>query len=334
MTSLPRTGLDPDEISRLELLEKCLRKARRGLRHLSDEEIEALPRLYRHAASVTARLESTGVSPRAASSARRLYTRAHALLGRERFDATDRIRELGRFFLVEAPRVIRAEWALLAFTFALIYGLALLAWFGVTRDLDLAYSLLDAGVVQDEIRQLQETPAGEPFRGNFDFGLGESATTAGWIMMNNMQVGMMYFASALVPPLFVYIAGTNGLMLGTYLGVAGHWDQAGAILSILACHGVIEIQTIVLAGTAGLLLVRSILRPGARTRRGALRQGGRRALAILGPVFPLLVIAGLIEGFVSPHAPFGVRMAVAAGTGVALLAWVFASDRAFSFLER
>ena len=226
------------------------------------------------------------------------------------------------FLLEVAPRAIRAEARLLACSFGLLYGLAFLAWVGVSRDLDLAYSLLTPEFVDQEIAQLAALNEGQAFRGNFTFGLGESPVTAGWIMLHNLGVGVVFFATALLPPLYLYMLGTNALMLGTYTAVAGHWGQAGAISSILWTHGVLEIQAIVLVGTAGLVLVRAWVRPGARTRGHALQHESRRALELFAPVFPMLVVAGLIEGFVSPHAPLAVRLAVAIGSGLALVAWV------------
>ncbi|MEQ1893327.1 MAG: stage II sporulation protein M [Planctomycetota bacterium] len=176
-------------------------------------------------------------------------------------------------------------------------------------------------MVEQELEQLAALEDGQPFRGNFTFGLGESPVTASWIMLHNIGVGILFFASALVPPFYLYLIATNGLMLGTYTAVAGHHGQAGAISSILWTHGVLEIQALVLAGTAGLVLVRAFVRPGARTRALALTLESRRALAVFAPVFPLLVCAGLIEGFVSPHAPLPVRLAVAVTSAVALLGW-------------
>lgn len=291
-------------------------------RRFSTEQIEALPRLYRHACSVVARLESAGESPRVVDEARRLISRAHALLHREqRGRPLAFIAAAVNIFLVESPRAIRSEWKLLAASFFLLYGLALLSWFAVSDDLDLAPSLLDAAAVEAEIQQLRQVEPGESFRGNFTFGMGESPTTAGWIMAHNMGVGILFFSSALVPPLYAYVVSTNGLMLGTYTAVAGHWGQAGSISSILWCHGVIEIQALVLAGTAGLVLVRAFVRPGPWTRRRALTLESRRALRLLAPVFPLLFVAGMIEGFVSPHAPLSVRLATAILTGVLLIAW-------------
>ena len=78
---------------------------------------------------------------------------------------------------------------------------------------------------------------------------------------------VLFFATSLLPPIYLILLCTNALMLGTYIAVAGHWDQAGAISSILWCHGVLEIQAIVLAGTAGLCLVRAWVRPGPWSRK-------------------------------------------------------------------
>jgi len=306
--------------TRLQELRKLLLRPRSTW---SDGELLALPRLHRHACSVVARLEASGEEPRTAAEARKLVARSHAVLHRESGGGPGAFaRRLLRLFLVDSPRAIRAEWRLLALTSGLVYGLALVSWFAVSADLDLAPSLLTPAAVETEIEQLQETPEGEPFRGNFTFGFGRSPTTAGWIMVHNMGVGVVFFASALLPPLYFLVLSSNGLMLGTYTAVAGHWDQAGAISSILWCHGVLEIQALLLAGAAGLCLVRAWVRPGPWSRRHALVRESGQALRLLGPVFPLLFVAGTIEGFVSPHAPWGVRIGVAIASGVALVLWV------------
>ena len=59
----------------------------------------------------------------------------------------------------------------------------------------------------------------------------------------------------------------------------------------------------------------------------ALGRESRRAGTLLAPVFPLLFIAGLIEGFVSPHAPLEVRLGTAVLTGLLLLTWALAGGR-------
>lgn len=294
-----------------------------GVRRLSAEQLAELPRLYRHASSLLARLETGEYDPESLARLKPVLLRAHSIL----YSDLDRpssglfARSL-RFLLVDSPRAIRAEWKLVLATFAVFYGLALGSFLLVAGDLQLAYTLFSPAAVDAEIAQLRETEDGAPFRGNFTFGFGDSPGAAGAIMGNNMKVAVVFFALGLIPPLYLMAVGTNGLMLGTYTAVATHWGQAGAISSILWCHGVLELQAFVLAGTAGLLLMRAWVAPGPWSRRHAMRLESQRAWHLLAPVFPILVVAGLIEGFVSPHAPLPVRAAVAVLSGVLLALWI------------
>lgn len=312
-----------EDLEPLERLRSLVRR-RDSLASWTAEELLAFPRLYRRACSIVARLESRGEDPSVARAARGLVARAHALLHHDHGRQPNLFVRIYELFLSRSPRAIRAEWKLALTSLVLLYGLATVAWLAVSRDLDLAPSLLHPQIVEDEIAQLRSSERGEqePFRGNFTFGWGESPTTAGMVMLNNMGVGILFFASALVPPVYLYLLTVNALMLGTYTAVAGHWGQAGAISSILWCHGTLEIQAIVLAGTAGLVLVRAWIRPGPWTRRHALVRESKQALLLLAPVFPMLFFAGLIEGFVSPHASFPARVFVAVTTGSLLLAWI------------
>jgi uncharacterized membrane protein SpoIIM required for sporulation len=91
----------------------------------------------------------------------------------------------------------------------------------------------------------------------------------------------------------------------------------------VAAHGAIELSVIFIAGGAGLQLGWSVLRPGLLTRRAALTVAARRAIVLLMGCVPLLVIAGLIEGFVSPSdLPLWVKLGVSAITGSALYAYL------------
>ena len=314
-----------EEHRNLQRLRSILQRCRgRGLSRLSEVDLREFPRLYRFASSLHARLETRGDDPGTLTTTRDLIRRSHALLYRgataERRSPWARMYAL---FMVDAPRTLRSEWRMLVFMLVFFYGLALFAYVAVSQNLELAYTLFDPGIVQAEIAQLQATAEGEPFVGNFSFGMGESPRTAGLIMAHNIGVSLLFFAAGLVPPFFLFLLASNALMLGTYIGVAAHWDQGTAISSILWCHGTLELQAIILAGMAGLVLVRAWIAPGPWSRNHALRLEAGRGVHVLAPMFPMLIVAGLIEGFVSPHAPTPVRLAVAAVTGLALLAWLF-----------
>ena len=299
---------------------------RRGLRRAAG--VEDLPGLYRTCHTDLARRRAAGKPGATLSGDVALLARAHGLLHRPRpLDGRHPLGRLADYFLVTCPRAVRAEWRLLALAFVLVYGIAAAGFAAVATDLDRAYDLFDPAVVDNEIQQLEALEEGEDFQGNFTFGLGESPKAAGWILAHNMGVGILFFGAGLLPPLFVLLVMTNGLMLGVYTAVAWHYGQAAEISSVLWCHGVIEIQCFVLAACAGMVMLRAFLAPGPWSRMHALALSSRRAWALFAPTFPLLFCAGLIEGFVSPHAPLAVRLTVAIGTGLGLVAWGALSGR-------
>src|SRR5688572_26243510 len=302
--------------------ELVARAQRGGASALADGELLELPRLYRQASGELLRLEASGADARTAAALRALLGRCHALLHSAERPPANVLERAVRFLLVESPRAIRAEWKLGLTMLALFYGLGALAWTLVARDLELAFSFLSPEVVAKEIEQLRAVEQGEPFRGNFTFGIGESPHAAGYILAHNMSVSVLFFGAGLIPPLFLWILVQNALMVGTYTAVAGHWDQAAEISSILWCHGTIELQMIALAGMAGLTLVRGWIAPGPWSRSRAMALASRRAWALLAPVFPFLFLSGLIEGFVSPHAPLAVRVGVAAASALLLVLWI------------
>lgn len=325
MVTRRERGSDPTLRRLGELVDRA---SKRGLSSLSDGELVELTRAYRYGATRLSAHESEGRSPETVAGIRAVLARAHALLAAGRAAAREAWwRRLLGFYLEEVPRAIRAEWKLIATSFALMYGIALVSYFAVARDVDMAWTLFDPNSVSQELQQLQSTAPGEAWRGNFTFGLGASPFNAAFIMTHNMYVAVMFFTLALLPPFYALLLTWNGLMLGVYTGVAAHYGQAGNISSILWCHGTLEIQAFVLAGAAGLVLVRAWIAPGAWTRRQALRAEAARAWKLLAPVFPILFFAGSIEGFVSPHAPFAVRIAVAVSTGAVMVAWVALSGR-------
>jgi uncharacterized membrane protein SpoIIM required for sporulation len=102
------------------------------------------------------------------------------------------------------------------------------------------------------------------------------------------------------------------------------WD----ILVFISGHGVIELTAIFLAGGAGLLIGQALLIPGERKRIDALVTNGRLAIRLILGCIPMLIIAGVIEGFVSPaHIPAGYKFAVSATSGLLMIAYFLKPDR-------
>ena len=73
----------------------------------------------------------------------------------------------------------------------------------------------------------------------------------------------------------------------------------------------------------------AILQPGLLRRRDALMLAARRAVYLAMGAVPLLVIAGLIEGFISPNEllPWPVKWGVGFLTGVVLYSYLLLAGR-------
>jgi uncharacterized membrane protein SpoIIM required for sporulation len=93
-------------------------------------------------------------------------------------------------------------------------------------------------------------------------------------------------------------------------------------------HGVIELSCIFIAGGAGLLIGSALVMPGDLSRADALKSRGKDAVRLMMGVAVLLVVAGLIEGFISP-APISpkIKFTIAGLTGIALYSYLLLAGR-------
>ena len=89
-------------------------------------------------------------------------------------------------------------------------------------------------------------------------------------------------------------------------------------------HSVFELSAICIAAGGGLLIASAILLPGEYTRTEALVIKGRRAIRLIAVFTVLLLLAGTIEGLISPRTdiPLWVKWSVAGACAIALAAYV------------
>jgi uncharacterized membrane protein SpoIIM required for sporulation len=186
--------------------------------------------------------------------------------------------------------------------------------------------LLGAWAASDPAAAARFLPAeyrGVGDRGSGDLGLavGTQATLAGQILTNNIQVSFLAFAGGILAGVgTTLVLLFNGALLGGVAGLTVAAGQPGPFLSLVAPHGVLELSVIAVSGAAGLTVGWALVDPGRRSRRAALGQGARRGAEIVLGTMPWFVLAGLVEGFVTPTA-LPVAGAMAVGILVAAPYW-------------
>jgi uncharacterized membrane protein SpoIIM required for sporulation len=157
-----------------------------------------------------------------------------------------------------------------------------------------------------------------------DLGLStdERSAMAAQIMTNNIGVTFAAFAGGVTLGLGTAAALLfNGLTLGVVAGLAFGAGNADTFVELIVPHGVLELSCIVVAGAAGLRLGRVIVDPGRGRRGPAVTAEGRRAVQLVVGTAPWLVVAGLVEGFITPTG-IGPVMAGLLGGGLGATFWL------------
>ena len=277
------------EWERLEELVTKLEK--RSIRKLSDDELLALPLLYRTTLSSLSVARDTSLDRALITYLEQLCTRAYfQIYGVQ----TPALRQIGRFFRrswPEAVRAIRVETVICA---VLMLGAAIVAYLLIRADPSWYYSIIPAGLsdgrdpsasYQDLRSTLYDSPK--------DWLL----TFATFLFTHNSQIAIFAFALGFafaVPTILLILY--NGLMLGAFVAIFAAKGLGPNVIAWLAIHGTTELFAITLAGAAGMRIGTAIAFPGRLARmESAVRAGRTAATAMAGTVI-MLGIAGLLEG--------------------------------------
>lgn len=121
------------------------------------------------------------------------------------------------------------------------------------------------------------------------------------IARNNITVSLTCWALGIT-----FGAGTlwmllfNGLMLGVIFAACIRAGLSANLLEFVIAHGSIELPSIWLAAGAGFVMARPLIFPGRYSRSVELSRAARHSVQIVVGVIPILLVAGAVEGFVSP----------------------------------
>ena len=294
-------------------LESLLAKVEKGsAASLSDEDLLAIPVLYRAALSSLSVARTISLDRSLLDYLESLCARAYFLVYGVRGTIWS---SLARFFLDEWPAAARALWkeTLVAGGLMLLgvlvgYGLVITQpeWF----DSFVAPALANGRDPSASAAALRDTL--------YTHKTDQLSVLATYLFTHNASVALVAFALGFafgLPTAFLMVS--NGCMMGAFLALFVSKGLGFEVGGWLGIHGVTENFAILLAGAAGFHIGWATAFPGERTRLDAAATNGRRGATLMGGVLVMLVCAGLLEGLGRQLIQVdGLRYAIAGATAV------------------
>ncbi len=292
----------------------------RGLKRLSESEVVEFVARYREMSTDLAKLRTAarGRDSESLFYLSRLVAGGHNLLYKQRqLDPT----VAWKFITITVPQEVRRSAGPILLAALLLFGPGAAAYVAVVRDPALAKEFLSPVMLERAATALERERKG----GGYIDARNAGPQMASQIATNNVQVTYLAFAMGITAAIgTVLVLVFNGVQLGGGLGIFASANALHQIGAFVLPHGVLELTAICIAGGGGILLGSAFLLPGALTRREALVVNGRRAIRLIMASTLFLIIAGLIEGFVSPlNLPLSAAYAIAGATGVLMLIYIF-----------
>jgi uncharacterized membrane protein SpoIIM required for sporulation len=281
------------------------------LQSLTGDELRELGLLYRQAAQDLSAVRADRGSRTQEEYLNLLLARAHNRIysGRKLEPV-----QIWRFFAVEYPRLFRRMFPYVAAALVIfLAGAALGAVLTFSRPSFMRLYLGPGMVDSIEHHQMWTKSL-----------VSVKPLAASGIMTNNISVTFTAFAGGITAGwMTIRLLFENGLQIGVIAIACAQAHMSRDLWSFVAAHGALELPSIFIAGGAGLRLATGMLFPGIYSRRDALKRAAVEAIRLLAGTVPLLVIAGSLEGFLSPSgAPVAVKFLTGAVLFLGLLVWL------------
>jgi uncharacterized membrane protein SpoIIM required for sporulation len=264
-------------------LERLINRGRK----LTGAEIDELVELYQRTATHLSTVRSSSPDPV-------LVGRLSSLVARGRAAVTGAQaplwRDVGRFVTASFPAAAyRIRWWWLGnAVLGNVLSLILAIW--VARNPEVQASIS----TPYEIRQLVE----HDFASYYTEHSASSFAFQVWVNNAWVSAQALIFGILLgIPTLLVLLQ--NQLNLGVIAGFMFAYGKGDIFFGLILPHGLLELTAVYLACGAGLKLGWTVIDPGPRRRGQALAEEGRAAMSIALGLIGVLLVSGLIEGFVT-----------------------------------
>jgi uncharacterized membrane protein SpoIIM required for sporulation len=269
------------------------RMERGGLKRIPDEDLMALPTLYRTAASSLAVARETSLDAATLAYLEALVQRAwFQVYGPPRGFAA----WLRGFVLGGWSRAVRAIWLDICIALFVMVAGSIVGWLLVAQNEAWYYRLVPGGLADTRVpgasrEDLLATLATEESAAGL-------SSFAAQLFSNNSGVCILAFALGFafgIPSLMLLVH--NMAVLGALLWLFSGQGLTVKLAAWLSVHGTTEIFGILLSGAAGLHIGRSMAFPGARPVMQAASEAGQRGAVVMVGVVIMMIIAALLEAF-------------------------------------
>jgi uncharacterized membrane protein SpoIIM required for sporulation len=307
-------ALRKESWTRLELLVQQVETS--SLKTLSPHDLRDFGLLYRQAAADLSAVRTDTASRTLEAYLNRLVSRAHNhIYSGGRLSLTG----IWQFLAHGYPRVFRRLLPYTTVALAIFLAGALLGTLLTIARPQFMHVMLGPAMV-DKIEHHQMWT---------DSILTSKPQASSQIMTNNISVCFMTWAGGILAGIgTIFLMFTNGLNIGVVTTACTQHHMALNIWSFVAAHGALELPSIFISGGAGLRLASGLLFPGMLRRREALALAGSESIRLLSGIIPMLIVAGLLEAFLSPtHAPIALKFSVGTVLLTGLCLWLSEGGR-------
>lgn len=155
-----------------------------------------------------------------------------------------------------------------------------------------------------------------------------AASFTGQVWTNNAWIAAQSIAFGITGLWVPYTMLSNAQNVGVTAGIMFAYNRGDVFFSYILPHGLLELTAIFVAAAAGLRIFWAWISPGPRSRAQALAEDARALFAVAIGLVVVLLVAGLIEGFVTPRSwPVPLKIAIGAAALAAFLAYFLVLGR-------
>jgi uncharacterized membrane protein SpoIIM required for sporulation len=260
---------------------------------LSDDEVIAIPVLYRAALTSLSMARAISLDKSLVEYLESLSTRAYFCVYGARTTVAERV---VRFFVRDWPDAVRSLWRETIVSGAMTLLGAVTAYMLTARSPQWFAAFVPGEYAKgrdptSSYKQLYDTL-------HLTHDIDGLTFFASFLFTHNAGVALLAFVlgfACCLPTAFLMIY--QGFTIGALLEIFVQHGLGIDLVGWLMIHGTTEILACTLAGAAGFHIGWALAFPGEMSRLDALTAAGRRAAVVMAGVVLMLAVAGLLEGY-------------------------------------